>query len=178
MHVELTRMITAWLGHADYGVNTLVKTVPRNKIGSGKDPLPPKVEIYNDVDWDVVADTRTLITPPTTPSLVVVSDMLVREDEPQPQKSGREVPNCQVGIGYYAEPGYREAAIIAGDYTLRAVFLSLRRYHGEQANGYRELNGIRAARITRLEMERVVPNVQSTLLGLVFAQVLVLDKLP
>ena len=80
MHVELTRMITAWLEHADYGVNAILPTLPRNKADGGEDEAPPDVAIYNDVDFQVYEGSRVIIVPPSTPSLVVASDMIVRQD--------------------------------------------------------------------------------------------------
>ena len=177
MHVEVTRMITAWLEHDQYGVNTLLPKVPRLKLDGDEDPEPPAVTIFNDVDFTVIDSAGGIIKPPTTPSLVVISDGVARDDEiAQSQKKGHEIL-WDVGVGYYAD-GYREEGIVAGNYTLRAVMQSLVRFHGMRADGFREVNGVRAARITRLEMERVAPGVASTLVGMVFARLIVLNKLP
>jgi hypothetical protein len=170
-------MVTAWLGHESHGVNALLPSVPRLKLDGDEDPEPPAVEIFNDVDFTVMDSAAGIIKPPTVPSLVVVSDGMMRDDEvAQPKKVGHEVP-WDVGVGYYAD-GYREEGIVAGNYTLRAVLQSLVRFHGVRADGYRELNGVRAARITRLDMERTIPTVASTLVGMVFARMIVLNKLP
>lgn len=184
MHAEVTRMITAWLGHEEYGVNALLPDIPRNQwVAPGdpevQDPEPPDVEIYNDVDFKVV-DSAVGIVPPSTPSIVVSSDASSRSrDVAEPTKGGHEIPGWVVAVGYFAEPGYREAAILAGNYTMRAISQSLKRFHGVRGDGYRELNGVRIARVTEITIERVAGGVpDSTLLGLVFAELVVLNKLP
>lgn len=178
MHVEVTRMVTAWLEHEQWGVNALIPTTPRLKLDGDEDPEPSPVEIFNDIDFTVMESAGGIIQPPTAPSIVVVSDALGRDDEVrQPKKAGHEIP-WQVGVGYYAEPGYREEAIIAGNAVLRTVMRSLNLYHGIRADGYRVLNGVHCAQVTRLEIERVAPGVASTLVGMVFADVTVVNKLP
>ncbi len=179
MHVQVTRMVTAWLEHDTYGVNALLPVIPRLKLDGSEDPEPPEVSVFNDVDFTVV-ESAVGIVPPSTPSIVVVSDGTSRDVESgQPVKPGHKLEDWLVAVGYYAEPGYREEAIVAGDYTMRAISQSLQRLHGQRAKEYRELNGVMIARITQIDIERVAPGVpQSTLLGLVFAQLTILNKLP
>lgn len=179
MHVEVTRMVTAWLEHETYGVNALLPGIPRFQIdGETEDPEPPLVTVFNDVDFALSGIGG--ITPPMTPSIVVVSDGSERSrDIAQPNKAGHEIPGWVVGVGYYAEPGYREAAIIAGNITLRAVAQSIRLFHGVRSAAYKELNGVMIARFTEITMERVAGAVpDSTLLGLVFAELTLVNKLP
>jgi hypothetical protein len=179
VHVEITRMITGWLGHTEFGVNKLLGSVPRSKLGSGVDEKPATVKIYNDVDFDIVSAAG--VDPPQVPSLVVVSDVDPKGADIGQQKKPAHTYSCVVGVGYYAEETERDRTVRDGNYVMRAVMQSLMRYHEspERSKAYREINGIRLTLMTGLTVQRVAGAVPpSRLLGLVFADFGVLDKLP
>lgn len=178
MHVEITRMLTGWLAHPEYGVNKLVLTMPRANLKGVNDDKPDKVDIYNDVDFDIGSVAG--IDPPSFPSVVVVADLdLKNTDAGQVHKSAYEIA-AVAGIGYYAEEITKARNIRDGNYVLRSVMRSLRRFNKPSlSTDYRQLNGVGIVRITNLTMQRVAGAVPtSRLLGVVFADLMVLDKAP
>lgn len=179
MHVEITRMITGWLGHKDFGANKMLDNVPRNKLGSGTDPKPGAVKIYNDVDYDIV--TVAGVDPPETPSVVVVSDVDPKgADIGQPKKSAHMF-TAVVGVGYYAEEVERAKTVRDGNYMLLAIMQSLLMWNEspERSKAFRELNGVRLTLMTGLTVQRVAGAVPpSRLLGMVFADLSLMYKLP
>lgn len=172
-------MLTAWLEHPEFGANKLLATVGRENAKGGKDKAPKKVEIYNDVDFDIAKISG--VDPPSVPSLVVISDLDLRgTDAGQIKKSGFEMAAI-AGVGYYAEDGYRSDNVRDGNYVLRAVMKSFRRLNAEPTKNldFRELNGVSLARMTGLTMQRVGGAVPpSRLLGMVFTDWMILDKAP
>ena len=184
MHVEISRLLTGWLKHPEFGVNALLPQVGRSKLvlsGPAKtDSQPAKVTIYNDVD-DEVIDGVIGINPPLVPSLVVVSDIDMRNtDVRQEKKSGREISGV-TGIGYYAEEGESRAANIRdGNYVLRAVMKSLNAWNEspQRSSDYRELNGVRVARLNGITIQRVAGGIQGKLVGFVMADLFVMDMAP
>lgn len=179
MHVEVTRMFTAWLGHEEFGANKLLDGLPRHKLAGSDDKKPGKIKIYNDVDHDIVSPKG--IDPPETPCLVVVSDVDPKgTDIVQMGKRAHEY-TCVVGVGYYAEEVERAQVVRDGNYMLRAVMQSFMRYHQspDRSKDYRELNGIQMTLMTGLTVQRVAGAVPpSQLLGMVFADWKLIDKLP
>lgn len=178
MHVEITRILTRWLSHPQYGVNKLAPLVPRENMDGKKDPAPVKVDIYNDVDFDLTSIAG--ITPPSVPSLVIVADLDLRSsDIAQATRQAHLIPAI-AGIGYYAEPEYKSDAIKAGNYVLRAVGRSLKLLN--EPNKYqpvRELNNIMVARVVGVVTQRVAGAVPpSGLLGIMFADLQVMNKAP
>jgi hypothetical protein len=187
MHVEVARILTAWLKHETYGVNAMIDQVDRwtgyyEDDGTTQilDPRPADVDIYNDIDTKEIQSTSG-IRPPTMPSLVIVVDANPKTiDIAQVHKSGHEI-SAAAGFGYYAEQTDIGTEIIAGDYVLRALTKSLVRFNQPQLSRpfLRELNGILLARITGYETQRVASAVpESWLLGILFADLQILDKSP
>lgn len=172
-------MITGWLEHPEFGVNKLLVSVPRKNLKGATDAKPEAVKIYNDVDHDIAKVSG--IDPPTTPCLVVVSDLdLKSADTAQPKRSAYSY-SAVVGVGYYAEESEKSRNVRDGNYVLRAVMQSLTamNYSFERAQDYRELNAVRLVNMTGLTQQRVggaVP--KSRLLGMVFADFTILDKAP
>ena len=179
MHVEISRMITAWLEHKEYGVNTLLASVPRKNLSGKDDRKPQAVKVYNDVDFNIAGVVG--IDPPELPSIVVVSDMDIRNAQVvQPKQPGVSY-TAVVGVGYYADEDDKSLVVKDGNYVLRAVMRSLKMFDDspDRSKAYRELNKIQLTRMTGLTQQRIggaVP--QSRLLGLVFADFTVLDKAP
>lgn len=186
MHVEVTRILTAWLQHDQYGVNAMLATLPRwtgfyeeDETTPINDPLPPDVDVYNDVDVKEILTTGGL-RPPTMPSLVVVVDMNPKTvDIKDPNASGHEM-SVAAGIGFYAEQTEVEKDIVRGDYVLRAVKKSLVRFNSPVlSKDYRKLNDYSLSRIVSIETQRVASAVpESFMLGILFADLIVLDKAP
>lgn len=184
MHVEITRLLVGWLKHPEFGVNKLLDQVGRQKLvisGAPKeDPKPAKVTILSDVDDEVIAGVVG-IDPPVVPSLVVVSDIDMRNtDVRQEKKAGREISGV-TGIGYYAEEGESRAANIRdGNYVLRAVIKSLNAYQAsaQRSSDYRELNGVRIASLSGMTIQRVAGGIQGKLVGFVLADLFVMDMAP
>ncbi len=180
MHVEITRLITRWMEDPTYGVNALLPGITRlTGVGDATDSEPPPVTIYNDVDLKSGSIASTLgIDPPKKPALVIVADSVPETQDMQGRSAAHEF-KADVGFGYYGDVKHsREKAIIAGDYTLRAVKKSLRRFN-EAPQPTRQLNGIMIARVVSVETERVAGAVgASVLMGMLFARMTVLDKAP
>src|SRR4026208_1531350 len=117
MHVEATRILTAWLKDTTYGVNALLANVPRKKMTTGSDPKPPIVDVYNDVDFEIMKDSG--IDPPTMPSLVVVSEVTsVTEDFLKSKMDSGHWMRGAAGIAYYTEQSEKSLDIIAGNYVM------------------------------------------------------------
>lgn len=180
MHVEITRLITGWLEHAEFGVNVLAPLVPRLNLAGKSDKKPPKVTIYNDVDFDIASVHG--VDPPVMPALVVVSDVDLRSGDTSEEKKSAINYSAVVGVGYYEEEGESKALVVRnGNYVLRAVMRSLRAYNwsAERSKDFRELNAIRIAKLTNVTVQRMAGAVPTDrLLGMVFADLLVMDKAP
>lgn len=188
MHVEATRLITAWLNHPQHGVNALLPDTPRERFGDAEDPVPDAVTIYNDVDFDKAVDESVIgVNPPKLPALVVVFDVNPRGiNFGQTEKISHEYD--MVGaVAYYAKEGVnRMFARRAGGYTLRAVGRSLKRWNRGQLSAsrtgtnYRELNSVKLLRITNIVFQRPAGAVAPTsqMMGIVFLDVTVQDQMP
>lgn len=179
MHVEVTRILTQWLKHPVYGVNTLLETVPRAKMNGTFDPKPAKVTIYNDVDFENMITTGG-IQPPKMPSIVLVTDENPKSsDIAQIHKSGHVISMAS-GIGFYAEQSEISKDIKFGNYVLRAIRRSLHAFNlPELSHEGRELNDVKLLKVVQVETQRVAPAVpESYMLGVLFADLLVLDKAP
>lgn len=176
MHVEVTRMITAWLGDATNGVNKLLPSVPRDLVGGEEEDEEPKaVALYNDIDFEL--DSVAGINPPTTPSLVVIVDVNPEGTDIGADKSGYSY-SATGAVAYYAEKVTRARARRDGNYVLRAVGRSIARWNTRHQRD-RELNRILLARITKLSFQRVAGGIpESTLMGILFFEGIVLDKAP
>ena len=190
MHIEATRLITAWLNDPTYGVNAQINAVSRDRFGevaSEADPVPTAVTIYNDVDFDDDVDESVLgINPPTLPALVVVFDVNPKGiDVDEIEKTSHQY-NMVGAVAYYAEDGInRMLARREGGYVLRAVGRSLTRYNlgrlssARGGTNYRVLNGIKLVRITNLTFQRPAGGVPaSQMMGIVFLDVIVQDQAP
>lgn len=187
MHVEVTRVLTQWLRHEDFGVVAMLTGMTHKMLDEDGDPIdepiPTAIDIYNDVDFDLAQGVLG-VDPPTVPSLVVVADSPPEiEDIGEPVKEGHAA-ELVVGVGYYAEKDFRAAAMIAGNYVLRAVKKSLRQYNRPQQNrilvAQRTLNDVLVAKVTRATIQRVAGGTvqNSALLGFLLADVTVIDKAP
>jgi len=179
MHVEITRLITGWLEHKEFGVGVLLPNVPRQKLKGGTDTAPEKPAVFNDVDFDITKVAG--IDPPIVPALVVISDIDLRGGNVAQPKSPSIEYAAVVGIGYYAEEVEKPRNLRDGNYVLRAVLRSLRLYQEspERSKDYRELNAIRITTMTGLTIQRVAGAVpKSRLFGIVFADFKIMDKAP
>jgi hypothetical protein len=190
MHIEATRLITAWLNHPTYGVNAQVAAVARNRFGDVEaeaDPEPKAVVLFNDVDFDEDMDESVLgINPPILPALVVVFDVNPKGiDVDEVEKTSHQY-NMVGAVAYYAEDGInRMLARREGGYVMRAVGRSLTRYNlgrlssPRSGTNYRILNGIKLVRITNLTFQRPAGGVPaSQMMGIVFLDVIVQDQAP
>jgi hypothetical protein len=181
VHVEITRILTAWVKDDQYGVNALLAQLPRKKsvAGTSQDEKPKAVTFYNDVDYDIVEVGG--INPPTTPALVIVCDSNPRTvDIQNPNASGHKMDEGWVAaFGYYGDQGDRASAIRHGNYVLRAVKMCLTRYNKYCRGERQRLNGVVLGRVDRVEFQRAAGAVPgSTFLGLLFADLTVLDTAP
>jgi hypothetical protein len=180
MHVEVTRMVTAWLGHAVYGVNALLPNVSRDLIGGEEeDEEPELVTIYNDIDFEL--DDVAGFNPAKRPALAVICDVNPEgTDISQPDKPGHEY-GLTGAIAYYAKEGTpRARARRDGNYVLRAAGQSLARFNRPQlSKDFRQLNDVLLARLTKLSFQRVAGAVpESSLMGIVFFEGILLNKAP
>jgi len=180
MHVEVTRMITAWLSHPVYGVNALLPDIPRDLIGGTEEDEEPEemAAVYNDIDYEL--DDVLGFNPAKRPSLVVISDSNPEgTDLEQPTKEGH-VYSVAGAIGYYPRDVSRGRGRRDGNYVLRAVGQSLVRFNQPRlSKDYRELNGIKFVRLTKLSFQRTAGAVpESALLGILFFDGIVVNKLP
>lgn len=172
-------MLTAWLGHEVYGVNALLPEIPRNTmVANEEDPEPDPVNIYNDMDFQF--DDVLGFNPPTRPALTVIADTAPDSvDIGEVFKAGH-VYGFTVGVGYYPRDVTRSKGRVDGSYVLRAVSQSLVRFNVPKLSaGYRELNDVKIVKLTKLSIQRVAGAVpESALMGIVFADGLVLNKAP
>lgn len=188
MHVEATRLITAWLNHPQHGVNALLPGVPKEYVGGEEEDDDPKpVDIYNDVDFDDAVDESVLgINPPTLPALVVVFDVSPKGIDVDEVEKTSHIYTMVGAVAYYSEDGInRMQARREGGYTLRAVGRSLKRYNlgrysqPRTGTSYRVLNDIKLVRITNLTFQRPAGAVPvSQMQGVVFLDVTVQDQAP
>lgn len=181
MHVEITRILTAWVKDPTHGVNALLSQLPRVKTvgGTAQDEKPKTVTIYNDVDFDIVETGG--INPPTVPALVLVCDSNPRTvDISRPDIPGHRMrEGWLAAFGYYGDQGDRASAIRHGNYVLRATKQSLTRYNKYCRGTRQRLNGVVLGQIDKVEFQRAAGAVPgSTFLGLLFADLTVLDTLP
>lgn len=178
MHVAVTRVLTRWFNSTPYGVNALLATVPRKKAnGTSSDAKPEKVTIYNDVDFAEILTTGG-IKPPSLPALVVVSDVNGKSDDIRKIHVPAHTFTGTAGIGFYAAQTEIGDDIILGDLVLRAVKQSLTKFNlAPQLE--RELNKILVGKVMSVEWQRVAPAVpESYMLGVLFADLVILDKAP
>jgi hypothetical protein len=185
MHVEVTRMLAAWLADETYGVNALLPDLPRwtglndeddNPID---DPLPADVTIFSEVDAPGIM-TDGGLRPSKMPSLVIVVDENQRTSDIGVIGKPGHWLTAVAGIGFYAEQTEREKDIIHGNYVMRAVKQSLTLFNEPKYSGqYRKLNQYTLSKIEGVEIQRVAPAVPSShMLGIVFADLRVLDEAP
>ena len=188
MHVEATRLLTAWLGHPQYGVNALLPSIPRDLFGGQlEDEEPEPVTIYNDVDFDSAMDETVLgVNPPVRPALVVVFDVSPKGIDIEQIEKPAHLYNMVGVVAYYSEDGInRMQARRQGGYTLRAVGRSLVRYNlgriskSRTGTNYRMLNDIEITKITNMTFVRPAGAVpQSQMQGAVFLDLIVKDRAP
>jgi hypothetical protein len=180
MHVEITRLLTVWLKHPQFGVNALLPGIPRDLVGDAtmEDEEPKPVTVYNDVDFEL--DDVGGFQPPSVPSLAVIADVAPDGvDIAEKLKSGHSY-GFTVGIGYYSEFGAnnRARARRDGNYVLRAVGQSIVRF-SQASQRTREINQVQISKFTKLTIQRVAGAVPaSTLMGMVFADGVLLNKAP
>jgi hypothetical protein len=182
---EATTVISEWLKHPTYGVNTMLAKVPRNKVGGGLYLKPPKVTVYDDCSDDCVSME---LEPEEVPAVVVFcdSDILFEMDMFRPEKGRGEPAKAQKGSGLSMVASYivRDTpaldARINGGFTLRAIKMSLNRFNNPNTRKSAGLlNAVHVVKISDLRMQRVAGSVgQSTLAGFVLANLWVLDKAP
>lgn len=173
---EATLLISEWLKHPTHGVNAILATIPRHRVGGGTDyPKPKDVTIYNDVDDDSVSKE---LEPDVVPALVVFcdSDMEVEAGRAGDKLKGN---GLVVVIAYIVRDVDSWAkARRDGGFTLRAVRQSLNRLNtADHSNGYRKLNDVSISKVERITEQRVAGAVgRSTLAGFVLADLWLLEQ--
>lgn len=184
MHVDVTRMLVKWLEHDQYGVNALAAELPRltGELDEDNDPIedpaPAAVTVFSDLTPEI--NHTEGLRPPKMPCIVVIVDANPKTvDIGKRGKPAHEI-SAAVGIGFYAEQTDIERDIITGDYILRALKQSLTLFNEPHlSRDYRELNKIQLTKVESIETQRVASAVpESHMLGILFADLLVLDKLP
>jgi hypothetical protein len=150
------QLVAGFLAHATFGINAIAATLPHHAFTAPGDPMiendaAPSVAIYNDARCATL-DLDGGYAPPEFPAVIVLRETRELEGSAKPDRSRAPTPR-EIGlvIAYVTDPGADKlAAQAACETILRAAELSLRRYESQgNAQGYRELNGIRVMDVTR-----------------------------
>lgn len=135
MMIETARCITAWLGHATYGVNALLaSTIPRD----AGDALPVIATIEDEFSAKRAALGRVATTLPALSVDVFAAD-IVENQVVQDNGDGQIV----VRIRYGTSNNNIALAKTEGSYAIRAVAASLRILNRQQFESHRTRNSVR-----------------------------------
>ena len=144
MRIETIRATADWLKDETNGVNALLPGVPRDST----DELPPLLATGPDELACVYDATRHLwvrkrTDPPNLPCLYVMSEQgfEVHGEEMTGDHFDTKTP-CIITIRYLASKNDEEQATQDGEYTLRAVKQSLRRFMLQDFDTNRTRNGV------------------------------------
>jgi len=184
--LEATVIISNWLKDPTHGVNALLSTMPRNKIGAGTYTKPKPVSIYDDCTDDCVAME---LEPDDVPAIVVFCDSDIRflmdMHDPKEQKKGQKAEGLTMVAAYIVRDMDPLDARQQGNFVLRAVKNSLNRFNNPRTRGAQtsddlgRLNDVSVVKISDLRVQRVAGSVgQSTLAGFVLATLWLYDKRP
>lgn len=169
------RLLAGFAKSPDYGVNALLHNLPRQQgLGKPDDDPTPDVAIFNDSDDASVASD---LDPEEVPALIFFADSAA-DIEVRGYPGAKEVV---IGAGYVTDE--KEDALVAVrncGYILRATRQCMTRYNsGDMSDGYRELNGIKVAKINSVVEQRITAAVgRRKLWGLLEIRATVLDLLP
>lgn len=178
MIVETVRLLDRWLRSETYGVEVLLRDVPRLTPEGATDPMPAMPCIVNDTEDENVAKE---LEPAKVPALVLYG---TNGPKMQIEKSGSRkyhvVPTVLVAIAYITREMPPLQATRDGNYVLRAARRSLTAYNSlEKSKGFRRLNTITIAQISDVTEQQVKGAVgQSDLWGFLLATVVIIDSDP
>jgi hypothetical protein len=150
------QLVAGFLAHATFGVNAMASTLPHRAFSAPGDPTidthaPPAVAIYNDAECATL-NLESGYTPPEFPAVIVLRDTRELDGSAKLDRGRAPTPRqiCIV-VAYVTDTNADTiAAQAACESILRAAELSLKRYESQgNADGYRELNGIRVMEVTR-----------------------------
>lgn len=174
MIIEVTRLIDRWLNHPDYGVDAMLQLVGRQTPEGDSDELPQTPSIFNDTEHEM----GLLMEPDKSPALIVFCARGPKVDirNAMIQKGSQAVAY----ISYVTRDVPEIQAARDGNYTLRAVKMSLTRFNQwGKAEQYRSLNGITVAALGPLDEYQTRSAVgRSRMWGFVQVGALVLDSQP
>lgn len=135
MILEAARSISAWLGHATYGVNALlVSTIPRD----GTDALPVVASITDEFTDERASVGRVPVLLPSLTVDVFAADV-IENQVVQDQGDGQVV----VRIRYGTASADAAVAKREGSYVIRAVAMSLRVLARQAHEASRTRNSVR-----------------------------------
>ena len=149
------QLIAGFLAHATFGINALAADLPRTvfaapgHLGVELD-APPTVPIYNDAQHKGLT-LEGGYKPESLPAILVLRE--TREVDGGPWENPRTPTPRQIGLNIVYATDDKADALTAQaecETLLRAAERSLRRYKNQtNAEGYRELNGIRVMDVTK-----------------------------
>jgi len=150
------QLVAGFLAHATFGINAIAATLPHHAFSAPGDATvendaPPVVSIYNDATHPKL-NLDSGYDPDDFPAVLVLRETRELEGSAKMDRSRAPVPR-QLGIviAFVTDTGADPiTAQRACEAILRAAELSLARYQSQgNAQGYRELNGIRVMDVTR-----------------------------
>lgn len=150
------QLLAGFLAHSTLGVNAMAAGLPRFAFTApGDTPIerdaPPTVSIYNDVDHKGLTFENGY-QPPGFPALLVLRDTREVAGPTKPETPRTPAPRTVGLVLAYVtdDKADQRTAQAACEMILRAAERSLRRYKQQgNAEGYRELNGIRVLDVPR-----------------------------
>lgn len=144
------RLLAAWAGHVEHGVNELAQSFPRATLSGTVDDAPPIVTLCNDADDESVA---AHLSPDKVPALMFWGDS-APDIELRGYKIAKEVI---VAAAYVTEDTADPIASVREcGYILRAGRISFERYNSQTlSTGFRELNGIKILKINSVTEQRM-----------------------
>lgn len=178
MIVEVTRLLDRWFKHEVFGLEAMLREVPRKTPEGTTDPMPEMPCIVNDTEDATVAKE---LEPAKVPAFVLYGtngpDIPIDKSGDRSRQVARSVIIAAAYITRDADP---LRATQDGNYVLRAGRRSLSAFNSlEKSKGFRRLNTITIAQIRNVGERQVKGAVgRSQLWGFLLATVVVIDSDP
>jgi hypothetical protein len=178
MQEQITVLIDRWLRHVTYGVEAMMARVPNltpEAVDKGPVVMP---SILNDIEYAELAGSANL-DPPVNRAIIVYTDSPVAYSMNASRTASISDSDVRPTIGWMTRDEDPIRAVNDGSVLLRAIVLSLFKWNDQVASrGYRDLNGVKVAKVNSVRSYRVAGAVgKSRLWGFVQPSLIVIDTL-
>jgi hypothetical protein len=177
MIVEVVRLLDRWLKHETFGLEAMLRQIPRETPEGTTDPLPETPCIVNDTEDPNVAKD---LEPAQVPAVVLYGTNGPKVALDASGRTRQIIPSVIVAAAYITRDAEPLKAGQDGGYVLRAIKKSFSAYNPlANARGYRTLNGFTIAKINEVTEHQVRGAVgRSQLWGFQLATIVVIDSDP